>query len=62
VAKRVIDEAIVQARNLKHDQVGTEHLLLAILNMPEADAAQSLQRLGHDLSEIRARVFSTEDA
>jgi ATP-dependent Clp protease ATP-binding subunit ClpC len=58
MAKRIIDEAFVQARDLEHEQVGTEHLLLAILNMPDSGAAQLLQRLGHDLSEVRARVFS----
>src|SRR5206468_3000998 len=38
-AKKVIDYAITEARGLKHNYVGTEHLLLGLLREEEAVAA-----------------------
>ena len=58
MAKRIVEVALVQARDLQHPEVSTGHLLLAILSMPECDAAQRLQHLGHDLFDIRSRTLS----
>ncbi len=58
MSKRLVEEAIAQARNLHHSEVGTGHLLLAILNIPECNAACRLQKLGHQLLDIRARTLS----
>jgi ATP-dependent Clp protease ATP-binding subunit ClpA len=58
IAKRIVEAAFVQARDLQHAEVGTGHLLLAILSMPECDAALRLQQLGHQLAGIRSQTLS----
>ena len=39
-AKKVIEYAIEEARNLNHNYVGTEHLLLGLLREHDGVAAQ----------------------
>src|SRR4029453_19666450 len=48
-AKRVIEFAIMEARELTHTYVGTEHVLLGLLREGEGVAAQFLLILGLDL-------------
>ncbi|MDI3281584.1 MAG: Clp protease N-terminal domain-containing protein, partial [Bacillota bacterium] len=55
-AKRVIELAIDEARQLGHNYVGTEHLLLGLLREKEGIAAQVLRSLGVDLVKVRERV------
>lgn len=43
-AKAVLDLALTEALRLRHDRVGTEHLLLAIVNHGEGAAAQVLDQ------------------
>jgi ATP-dependent Clp protease ATP-binding subunit ClpC len=45
-AKKVIEYAIEEARNLNHNYVGTEHLLLGLLREQDGVAAQVLMNLG----------------
>src|SRR5262245_13073519 len=45
-AKKVIEYAVEEARNLGHDYIGTEHLLLGLLREQEGVAAQVLMNLG----------------
>ena len=45
-AKRVIELAVVESRELKHNYVGTEHLLLGLLREDEGVASQVLMNLG----------------
>ena len=45
-AKKVIEYAMEEARNLNHNYVGTEHLLLGLLREQEGVAAQVLMNLG----------------
>ena len=45
-AKKVIEYAIEEARNLNHNYVGTEHLLLGLLREHDGVAAQVLMNLG----------------
>src|SRR5207244_1093646 len=45
-AKKVIEYSIEEARNLNHNYVGTEHLLLGLLREQEGVAAQVLMNLG----------------
>jgi hypothetical protein len=45
-AKKVIEYAIEEARNLNHNYVGTEHLLLGLLREGEGLASQVLWNLG----------------
>src|ERR1700755_1818199 len=52
-AKKVIEYAIEEARNLNHNYVGTEHLLLGLLREQEGVAAQVLMNLGLKLEDGR---------
>jgi predicted AAA+ superfamily ATPase len=57
-AKKVIEYAIEEARNLNHNYVGTEHLLLGLLREEEGMAAQVLRNLGLRLGEVREEVLN----
>ncbi|MEP0845492.1 MAG: NDP-hexose 4-ketoreductase, partial [Phycisphaerae bacterium] len=57
-AKRVIEYAIEEARNLNHNYVGTEHLLLGLLREQDGVAAQVLQNLGLKLEDVREEVLN----
>ncbi|MBL8880971.1 MAG: NDP-hexose 4-ketoreductase, partial [Phycisphaerales bacterium] len=57
-AKRVIEYAIEEARNLNHNYVGTEHLLLGLLREQEGVAAQVLMNLGLKLEDVREEVLN----
>ncbi len=57
-AKKVIEYAIEEARNLNHNYVGTEHLLLGLLREHDGVAAQVLMNLGLKLEEVRDEVLS----
>jgi ATP-dependent Clp protease ATP-binding subunit ClpC len=45
-AKKVIEYAMEEARDLKHGYIGTEHLLLALLDEHDSPQAQLLNALG----------------
>ncbi len=55
-AKRVIELAIDEARNLGHNYIGTEHLLLGLLREGEGVAAGVLESLGITLERARAEI------
>src|SRR3990167_926134 len=57
-AKQVIEYAMEEARNLNHNYVGTEHLLLGLLREQEGVAAQVLMNLGLKLEEVREEVLN----
>jgi ATP-dependent Clp protease ATP-binding subunit ClpC len=57
-AKKVIEYAIEEARNLNHNYVGTEHLLLGLLREHDGVAAQVLLNLGLKLEEVREEVLN----
>ncbi|MCH7799224.1 MAG: ATP-dependent Clp protease ATP-binding subunit [Planctomycetes bacterium] len=57
-AKKVIEYAIEEARNLNHNYVGTEHLLLGLLREHDGVAAQVLMNLSLKLEEVREEVLS----
>ena len=52
-AKRVLELAIEEARQLGHNYVGTEHLLLGLIREGEGVAARVLQELGVDRKKVR---------
>jgi ATP-dependent Clp protease ATP-binding subunit ClpC len=56
-AKKVVEYAVEEARNLGHGYVGTEHLLLGLLREPEGVAAQVLRNLNLKLEEVREAVL-----
>src|SRR5436190_851664 len=57
-AKKVIEYSIEEARNLNHNYVGTEHLLLGLLREQEGVAAQVLMNLGMKLEDVREEVLN----
>ncbi|MEI7836158.1 MAG: ATP-dependent Clp protease ATP-binding subunit [Planctomycetota bacterium] len=57
-AKKVLEYAIEEARNLNHNYVGTEHLLLGLLRETDGVAAQVLMNLGIKLDEVRGEVLN----
>jgi hypothetical protein len=56
-AKKVIEYAVEEARELRHNYVGTEHLLLGLLREQEGVAAQVLMNLGLKLEDVRAEIL-----
>ncbi|MBL4808763.1 MAG: ATP-dependent Clp protease ATP-binding subunit [Phycisphaerales bacterium] len=57
-AKKVIEYAIEEARNLNHNYVGTEHILLGLLREHDGVAAQVLMNLSLKLEEVREEVLN----
>ncbi|MCF2706044.1 ATP-dependent Clp protease ATP-binding subunit [Arcanobacterium haemolyticum] len=55
-ARRVIVLAQEEARNLKHNYLGTEHILLGLIREGEGVAAKSLESLGITLEDVRNQV------
>jgi prophage maintenance system killer protein len=55
-ARRVVQLAQEEARLLRHNYVGTEHLLLGLLHEGEGVAAKALESLGISLEAVRAQV------
>ncbi|XP_057870473.2 ATP-dependent Clp protease ATP-binding subunit ClpA homolog CD4B, chloroplastic [Cryptomeria japonica] len=56
-AKRVIELALEEARQLGHNYIGSEHLLLGLLREGEGVAARVLEKLGVDPGNIRTQVI-----
>lgn len=55
-AKSVTDHALREARDLQHNYVGTEHLLLGLLREPEGIAGQMLISYGLSVEKAREEV------
>ena len=55
-ARRVVSLATVEARQLGHSRVGTEHLLLGLLADTDSNAAASLRAAGATLAGARFTV------
>lgn len=58
-ARRVVVLAQKEARRLKHNYIGTEHLLLGLLVDPNGPTNQALKSLGIDPSLIRQSLVNT---
>jgi ATP-dependent Clp protease ATP-binding subunit ClpC len=56
-AKRVLELAADEARRMRHNYIGTEHLLLALLREKDGLAATVLRRLGLNLEKARTQVM-----
>jgi len=55
-ARRVVVLAQEEARYLNHNYIGTEHILLGLLNEGEGIAAHALESLDIDLASVRDEV------
>ena len=60
-AKRVIDLAYEEARELNNSYIGTEHLLLGLVREGDGLAARVLAKLGVELERARREVMALQD-
>jgi ATP-dependent Clp protease ATP-binding subunit ClpC len=58
-AKRVLELSLEEARQLGHNYIGTEHLLLGLIREGEGVAARVLENLGVDLSKVRSQIIKS---
>ena len=56
-AKKILELAMLEARRLRHEYIGTEHILLGIVREGEGVAAQVLQNQGLTLEVVRQSVI-----
>jgi len=56
-AKKVIELAVDEARRMKHQYIGTEHLLLGLVREGEGIAAGVLESLGVRLEQVRKETL-----
>jgi hypothetical protein len=56
-AKKVLELSLREAKQLHHNYVGTEHILLGLVREGEGVAAQVLAKLGADLPRVRQQVI-----
>jgi ATP-dependent Clp protease ATP-binding subunit ClpC len=56
-AKKVLEFAVAEAREMSHSYVGTEHLLLGLLREEKGVAAQVLESLGVTLEQAREQTL-----
>ena len=57
-ARQVVVAAQEQARLLKHSYIGTEHLLLGLLEVPDGTAAKVLHQLGYGKEAAQVDIAS----
>ncbi|MCK4260348.1 MAG: ATP-dependent Clp protease ATP-binding subunit [Halanaerobiales bacterium] len=57
-SKKVLNLALDEARQLGHNYIGTEHLLLGLIREGEGVAARVLKELGADLEVVRRTVIN----
>ncbi|GAA2099470.1 MULTISPECIES: ATP-dependent Clp protease ATP-binding subunit [Brevibacterium] len=55
-ARRVVVLAQEEAKLLKHNYIGTEHILLGLIHEGEGVAAKALEGMGISLEQVRAQV------
>ncbi len=55
-ARKVIEYARDEASRLRHDYIGTEHLLLGLTRLGEGRAIEILTNIGIDLSELKQSI------
>jgi ATP-dependent Clp protease ATP-binding subunit ClpC len=56
-AKRVLELSVEEAKNLQHNYVGTEHLLLGLIREGEGIAARVLLEFGADPKRVKDEVI-----
>lgn len=60
-AKRCIDLAYDEARNLNNNFIGTEHLLLGLIREGDGLAGRALSKVGAELQQARAMTIEVQD-
>lgn len=56
-AQNVLNDAVREARMLKHATIGSEHLLLGLLYENQGTGARALRELGLNLEDVRRDVL-----
>ncbi|MBO0810205.1 MAG: NDP-hexose 4-ketoreductase, partial [Actinobacteria bacterium] len=56
-AKKVLELSLREAKNLAHNYIGTEHILLGLIREGDGVAAQVLVNLGGELNRVRQQVI-----
>ena len=56
-AKKVIELAVDEARNMNHHYIGTEHILLGLVREGEGIAALTLESMGVKLARVREETL-----
>ena len=51
-AKKIIETSVINARNLGHNYVGTEHILMAVLSEQDSLAVKILEMYGVDTAKV----------
>jgi len=57
MAKKALEMAFAEAEEMRHNYIGTEHLLLGILDDSENNASKILIQLGHDIDLIKQELY-----
>jgi ATP-dependent Clp protease ATP-binding subunit ClpA len=57
-AKKVLELSLREALQLRHNYIGTEHILLGVIREGEGLAAQAIVDAGVELGELRHRVLT----
>ena len=58
-AKRVLELSLEEARQLGHNYIGTEHLLLGLIREGEGVAAHVLENLNVDPAKVRSQIIQS---
>ena len=61
-AKRVMEGAVEEAQQLGHDYIGTEHILLSLLEESEGAAIEVIERMGVDPDVLQGEVLERIDS
>lgn len=56
-AKKALESALKEALSLRHTYIGTEHILLGLTRMPEAEAWMALTQLGVTAEAVAERTM-----
>jgi ATP-dependent Clp protease ATP-binding subunit ClpA len=56
-AKKVLELSLREALQLRHNYIGTEHILLGLIREGEGLAAHALTDAGADLADVRQRLL-----
>jgi len=59
--KKVFELSVAEARNLNHNYVGTEHLLLGLIREGDGIASKILVQLGVNLQNVREEILKLLD-
>merc|ERR1712078_455410 len=57
-AKRVLELSVEEARELSHNYIGTEHILLAIISEGKGVSVRVLENLGVSLANLKTQTLN----